>query len=276
MPDVMRSSGATLKEVGTTNRVAFDDYFRAVGPNTGLIAKIHWSNFKITGFTDSVDAGQLAALGREKGIPVMYDLGSGSWIRPTDYGIREEPSIADALDSGADMVCFSGDKLLGGPQAGIVLGRAESIEGLLRNPLYRAFRPDKITLLLLEDTLISYLNDSATDVIPAVALLIATPESLRARAERISRKLSASGINTDVIPATALAGGGSAPEEPLPSYGLQLNGRDSPNELALRFRMHDPPVIGRIIEDKLVLDLKAVAPDEDDELTEIIKKVLES
>jgi L-seryl-tRNA(Ser) seleniumtransferase len=274
MPDVMKASGAILKEVGSTNRVAFDDYFRAVGPNSGLIAKIHWSNFKITGFTDSVDAKRLATLGREKGIPVMYDLGSGSWVRPTDFGIKDEPSISDAVSSGVDMVCFSGDKLLGGPQAGIVLGRAEFVGRLLKNPLYRAFRPDKVTLLLLEDTLLSYLNDSALDDIPAVALLSTPPETLRERAEKICRELAESKIKARVISTTALAGGGSAPEEGLPSYGVEIDSAQSPDDIARNLRWADVPVIGRIINDRFVLDLKAVSTEEDDELTAIIKSVL--
>ena len=271
MPDVMKASGATLREIGTTNRVAFDDYFRAVGENTGLISKIHWSNFKITGFTESVDAKRLATLGRENNIPVMYDLGSGSWVRPSDYGIKGEPSIADAVASGADLVCFSGDKLLGGPQAGIVLGKADRIAELHKNPLYRAFRPDKITLLLLQETLLSYLRGSEAEDIPAVSLLSTPPELLRMRADHICEELAGAGIKANVVPTKALAGGGSAPEEELPSFGIELDSRLRPDELALKFRTADPPVIGRVVDDKFILDLKAVAKEEDDELIKTIK-----
>lgn len=276
MPDVMKASGAILREVGSTNRVAFDDYYRAIGDNTGLLAKIHWSNFKITGFTDSVDAKQLAMLGRERQIPVMYDLGSGSWIQPKDYGTVEEPSILDAVNSGADMICFSGDKLFGGPQAGIVLGRAEAVEKLRKNPLYRAFRPDKITLLLLEDTLVSYLNGTAAEDIPAVRLLSTSKEELRERAERICSELAASGVEAKVVSTEALAGGGSAPEEEMPSYGVQLQRSIAAHDLSLRFRMCKPPVIGRIMNDRFVLDLKSVAAGEDRELVKIIESVMKS
>jgi L-seryl-tRNA(Ser) seleniumtransferase len=172
------------------------------------------------------------------------------------------------------MVCFSGDKLLGGPQAGIVLGRAEFVGRLLKNPLYRAFRPDKVTLLLLEDTLLSYLNDSALDDIPAVALLSTPPETLRERAEKICRELAESKIKARVISTTALAGGGSAPEEGLPSYGVEIDSAQSPDDIARNLRWADVPVIGRIINDRFVLDLKAVSTEEDDELTAIIKSVL--
>lgn len=276
MPDVMRASGAILKEVGTTNRVAFDDYFRAIGPNTGLLAKIHWSNFKITGFTDSVDAKQLAALGREKGIPVMYDLGSGSWMRPSEYGVKDEPSIADAVNSGSDIVCFSGDKLFGGPQAGIALGNPDAIGRLLKNPLYRAFRPDKMTLLLLEETLLSYLKGTASEDIPAIRLLTFPLKDLQERAERICAALNEMDIEAGVISTKALAGGGSAPEENLQSYAIEIIDERSPDGIAEMFRSTDPPVVGRISDNRFVLDLKAVSPEEDDELASIIKDVLKS
>jgi len=274
MPDVMTASGAILKEIGTTNRVAFDNYYRAASENTGLIVKIHLSNFKLTGFTESVDAKQLAALGRERNIPVMYDLGSGSWLRPSDYGIKNEPSITNALDSGVDLVCFSGDKLFGGPQAGIILGNADLIERLHKNPLYRAFRPDKVTLLLLEETLLSYLHGTETSDSPAITLLTTDAAKLKTRAERICGSLRKAGVDADVLETTALAGGGSAPEEEMQSYGVRLNSKMKPDDLACSFRSADPPIIGRIIDDKFVLDLKALLESEDGELTVAIKITL--
>jgi len=276
MPDVMRASGAILQEVGTTNRAAFDDYFRAVNDKTGLIAKIHWSNFRIEGFTESVEASQLAQLGREKGIPVMFDLGSGSWLRPEEYGAKDEPSISSAIESKVDLVCFSGDKLFGGPQAGIVLGRNDRIEMLLKNPLYRAFRPDKMTLFLLEETLLTYLSGKATSDIPALSLLTTPLNLLKMRADRICGSLKNAGIASSIVETTALVGGGSAPEEKLESLGVRLDMKTDPDELAARFRKANPPVIGRIIDDCYVLDLKAVFKDEDDELIEVIKDVIRS
>ncbi len=276
IPDVMKASGALLREIGTTNRVSFDDYYRAVGPNTGLIAKIHWSNFRITGFTESIDAKRLAELGGEKGVSVMYDLGSGSWMAPEEYGAKDEPSITNALDSGADLVCFSGDKLFGGPQAGVILGSSDAIEKLYSNPLYRAFRTDKTTLLLLEETLLSYLRGDHLKDIPATEMLTSQPELLRMRADRICEELAAAGIDAAVVETNALVGGGAAPEEELPSFGVQLSSPMSPDELARIFRLHSLPVIGRIVNDKFVLDLKAVFKDEDKLLIQAIREVLRS
>ncbi len=276
IPDVMKASGALLKEIGTTNKVSFNDYEHAVNPDTGLIAKIHWSNFKITGFTESVDAKKLAALGKEKNIPVMYDLGSGSWMPPDQYGAKDEPSITNALGSGADLICFSGDKLFGGPQAGIILGSSEAIEKLQANPMYRAFRTDKTTLLMLEETVLSYLNGKHLSDIPAAEMLTSQSELLRMRADRICEDLAAGSIDAAVVETKALVGGGSAPEEELPSFGIQLPSHISPDELARKFRLRDLPVIGRIVGDKFVLDLKAVLKDEDELLIGAIREVLRS
>jgi len=276
MPDVMKASGAILCEVGTTNRVSFDDYYNAVSANTGLIAKIHWSNYKITGFTQSVDAGKLAKLGREKNIPVMYDLGSGSWISPSECGVKDEPSISTALNSGVDLVCFSGDKLLGGPQAGIILGKREYVERVNKNPMYRAMRPNKISLYLMEETLLSYLRGDEKKDIPTIGLLMIPPQLLRMRAESIAERLSESGINATVVETVALAGGGSAPEEELPSYGVRIDFPLPAEEIAARLRTAELPVIGRIIEDHVVLDLKSVFKDEDTLICETVTGMLKS
>lgn len=276
MPDVMKSSGAILREVGTTNKVSYDDYCEAVTESTGLIAKIHWSNFKITGFTQSVEARKLAQLGKERGIPVMYDLGSGSWISPSEYGVRDEPSIMSALNSGVDLVCFSGDKLLGGPQAGVILGKREYVEKVNKNPMYRALRPNKITLYLMEQTLLSYLRGDSQRDIPAVGLLMSQPQLLKMRAESIAEKLAESGVRSTVVETTALAGGGSAPEEELKSFGVRLEFPMSASEIALKLRKADPPIIGRIIDDRVVLDLKSVFKEEDSLICETVARMLRS
>jgi L-seryl-tRNA(Ser) seleniumtransferase len=276
MPDVMASSGAKLREIGTTNRVSFDDYYGAVGERTGMIAKIHWSNFKITGFTSTVDASKLADLGKERGVHVMYDLGSGSWVAPEEYGAKEEPSIRSAVSSGVDSVCFSGDKLLGGPQSGVILGSTETIEQLNQNPLYRAFRPNKVTLLLLEDLLLIYLRGDAVKMVPTLGFLTAQTRLLEMRADRICEELTKAGIQAEVIETEAMVGGGGAPEEPLQSYGVKLTSRLSPDDLSRRLRLGKPPVIGRIIDDAYVLDIKAVFKEEDDLLISSVREALSS
>ncbi len=276
MPDVMKSSGAILREVGTTNKVSYDDYCEAVTESTGLIAKIHWSNFKITGFTQSVDAKKLAQLGKERDVPVMYDLGSGSWIAPSEYGVRDEPSILNALNSGVDLVCFSGDKLLGGPQAGVILGKREHVERVNKNPMYRALRPNKITLYLMEQTLLSYLRGDAQTDVPAITLLMSQPQLLKMRAESIVEKLAESGVRSTVVETTALAGGGSAPEEEMKSFGVRLEFPMSASEVALKLRKADPPLIGRIIDDRVVLDLKSVFKEEDSHVRETVLRTLKS
>jgi L-seryl-tRNA(Ser) seleniumtransferase len=264
MPDVMEASGAILREVGASNRVSFDDYFRALGSNTGMIVKVHLSNFSVHGFTEFVEAKLLAELGKERSVPVMYDLGSGVWLSPSEFGLQDELSIDDALRSGADLVCFSGDKLLGGPQAGIILGDTEWIKALHANPMYRAMRPDKMTLMFLEETILSYLRGLAETDLPVVRLLKRSVGSLRDRAERMSKALNSAGVEADTISLSALAGGGSAPGENLPSHGVRLPTTIAPDDIAARLRLGEPPVIGRVVDDRFVLDLKAVFEHEDE------------
>ena len=273
IPDIMRRGGARLVEVGTTNRTHLDDYADAITTDTGAIIKVHRSNFSITGFTAEVSAAQLAELGKEKGVPVVHDLGSGLLIPLDEFGLRDEPTAAEALRDGADVVTLSGDKLLGGPQAGIMLGRAAVIEKLRTNPLARALRVDKLTIAALGATLALY-RDRATALreIPVLALLTAKPESLRSRADAMAAALRERGVRCEVVPSESSVGGGSFPTAVLPSFAVAIEGIAALLEKTLRAA--EPAVVGRIRDGKLLLDARSVLPGQDDGLVNAVAKAL--
>ncbi len=245
VPDIVASGGARLREVGTTNRTRVADVERAIGPDTALILKVHPSNFKVTGFVEAPTRRELAALGRARGVPVVEDLGSGS-LR----GGHGEPSVAEVLEAGIDLVTFSGDKLVGGPQAGVVVGRADLVALLRKHPLYRALRVDKVTLAALEATLGDHL---AGRVVPVDAMSRADPGELRARAERL-RALVGVG---EVVATEGQVGGGAAPGEALPSFALRL-ATDRPDALAAALRAGRPPVVARVHHEAVLLDVRTV------------------
>jgi L-seryl-tRNA(Ser) seleniumtransferase len=278
IPDVMRMSGAELVEVGTTNKTRLSDYAQAVRERTGLLLKVHRSNFAIIGFTEEVDAAELAALGQRAGVPTMVDLGSGLLLEPAELqamGLPAEPGPRAVIAAGIDLVCFSGDKLLGGPQAGIACGRASIVAKLRAHPLMRALRPDKLTLAALEATLAAYRDrrgPGAGDV-PAVAMLRETEASVRERAEAALARVHALVAAADhgalravvaLAPCESTVGGGAMPTAKLPSWGLALvpvpGAGVRATELALDLRRAEPPVIARIVDDFLVLDLRTVLP----------------
>ena len=267
IPEVMARSGAQLVEVGATNRTHPRDYEIAVTEQTALLLKVHCSNFRIIGFTREVSLEELVQLGREKGIPVMEDLGSGCFIDLSPFGLEKEPTVQEAVASGADIITFSGDKLLGGPQAGIILGRREMVERVKRNPLNRALRIDKFTLAALEAVLRLYRDEkTAIARIPTLAMIAAPVAEVNRRARRLAGKLKQpfAGICTVRVAETiARVGGGAMPEQNLPSRGVVLTPlRMSVNRLEARLRTLDVPVIGRIEADGLVLDMRTVADDE--------------
>ncbi len=273
IPDIMRRGGARLVEVGTTNRTHLADYASAITPDTGAIIKVHRSNFSITGFTAEVSAAQLSALGKEKGVSVVHDLGSGLLIPLDEFGLRDEPTASDALRNGADVVTLSGDKLLGGPQAGIMLGKAAVIEKLRANPLARALRVDKLTIAALGATLALYRDRAmALREIPVLAMLSATPESLQSRAQGIAAALRKRGVRCDVVASESSVGGGSFPNAALPSFAVALDGIAELLEKSLRAA--DPAVIGRIRDGKLLLDVRSVQPREDEALVSAVAKAL--
>ncbi len=271
IPDIMRKSGAILREVGATNRTRLADYERAIGPRTALLLKVHPSNYRIVGFTAQVPLREVASLGRRRRIPVLMDQGSGTMLDLTRYGVRDEPSVGDALADGADLVCCSGDKLLGGPQAGLLVGRPGIIRRTYENPLSRALRVDKITYAALEATLLDYLRGTAADHLPVMRMISLTRDAIAQRAERLARSVSsraAGRLGIEVVPGGSLLGGGSAPEETLPTALLALRSPHlSARIIEERLRGGATPIIARIEGKRVLLDLRTV-PEEEDTLVE--------
>ena len=262
IPDIMRRSGAILREVGTTNRTHLKDYADAIGPETALLLKVHTSNYRVLGFTAQVGTRELVELGRSRGIPVMEDLGSGCFLDLRPYGFPYEPTVQEAVLAGLDLVSFSGDKLLGGPQAGIVVGTAALVERLRANPLNRALRIDKLTLAGLEATLYAYEAGQALETIPTLRMLTEPLGAVRRRARRLLRRLSpavAAALGATLVEGRAQIGGGSFPLVELPTVALAMGTVAHRAEaLDQALRAGEPPVIGRIAEDRLLLDCRTI------------------
>jgi L-seryl-tRNA(Ser) seleniumtransferase len=266
IPDVLRKGGARLREVGTTNRTRIADYREALGPDTGLILKVHPSNFRIVGFTEAPSRAELVALAREAGVPLVEDLGSGL-LAP--LASLDETTVAESLHGGADVVTFSGDKLLGGPQAGLVVGAAARVGAMRANPLYRALRVDKMTLAALDAVLVIHQSGRAATDLPTVRMLSAGLGEMRARAAGFAARVAkeAPALTLAVVDGTSAAGGGAAPTAEIPTALLRVVHRaKSAQQLADELRAGDPPVVARIAEDALVLDLRTIAPEEEDAL----------
>ncbi len=258
IPDILVRSGATLREVGTTNRTRIDDYSAAITERTRLLMRVHPSNFHITGFTSKPKLEELAEVAKARGIWLYEDLGSGCLVDLRPFGITE-PLVGDSLKAGANVVSFSGDKLLGGPQAGIIAGDADLIARIRRNPMFRALRASKLIYQVLEDTL-RHLLFEEWDLIPALAMIRASPGDLRERAERLAAQVP----GARVIPGESVAGGGSTPDQTLPAWLIELPGNAV--ELERRLRAGDPPVIARIENDQVVIDLRTVFASEEENL----------
>lgn len=269
VPDIMAKSGARLVEVGTTNRTHAEDYRRAISERSAVLLKVHRSNFAMDGFVAEVGARELAALGAERQLPLIHDLGSGLFLSLEAYGLRGEPVAADAVRDGATVVSMSGDKLLGGPQAGIILGRRDPIARMRANPLARALRVDKLTLAALEATLTLYRDPvRAVREIPTLAMLTAPPDAVRSRAERLCARLAASGVGAAVVDSEASVGGGAFPTARISSAAVALTG--SPAELERRLRAAPAPVIGRIADGRLLLDMRSVPAVDDGALADAV------
>ncbi len=278
VPDVMTASGAVLREVGTTNKTHLHDYRSAINQGTGLILKVHQSNYQVVGFTEDVPPADLVPLGREHGIPVMFDLGSGCLIDLKPFGIHAEPSVQEILKTGVDIVTFSGDKLLGGPQGGIIVGRKDLVEQIRRNPLARAVRVDKMTIAAFEATLMDYIDpQQAIRGIPVLNMLFQPVDSIRKRARKIAaalrRKKAAAGIR--VISDVSRAGGGSLPEASFETYAVSVVPElISVNDLEARLRSGELPVISRIRDNALLLDARTVSDRELVRLVQIVAAAL--
>lgn len=274
MPEIMRLSGARMVEVGTTNRTRVDDYVAAITPRTAAILKVHTSNFQVVGFTESADLRALAAVAREHKVLLLHDLGSGALLDTTTYGLSEEPRIQDSIQAGVDLTACSADKMLGGPQAGLLLGRAELVDQLMKHSLARAVRVDKMTVAALAATLDLYLTQ-ATASLPVWAMIGASAEALESRSRGWQERLAQHGLTAAVISGESTVGGGSLPGERLPTSLLALRPtRGGAAQLLRRLRECEPPVIGRIERDQVLLDPRTVLPDEDDALIEAVTAAL--
>ena len=268
IPDIMARSGAVLREIGTTNRTAIDDYRDAINDRTRLLLRVHPSNFRISGFTARPSLKELTALGRERGVPVYEDLGSGCLVDLRPFGV-DEPLVSESLDAGADLVSFSGDKLLGGPQAGILAGKAELVTRLRRNPLFRALRLDKLIYQSLESTLRSLLLERWEEV-PAIAMIRERPVEIRARAEAFAAKLP--GVRASVIEGESVIGGGSTPEQAIATWLIAIEAVNVVTAEKL-LRAGDPPVIARIENERLLIDLRTVFPEEEGPLAAAVAQI---
>ncbi|HEX5449983.1 MAG TPA: L-seryl-tRNA(Sec) selenium transferase [Gaiellaceae bacterium] len=259
IPDVVARSGAKLVEVGTTNRTRAKDYEKAIGEHTALLLRVHQSNFRVVGFTERPPLEKLAQVAQRHDVPLLDDLGSGAFV-----DIADEPTAAQSLAAGADIVCFSGDKLLGGPQAGVIAGRADLVEKLRRHPLHRALRIDKLSLAALEATLMAYLEPKrALEEIPVLRMLHEDPASVRARAERLATK-----VRGEVEETVARVGGGALPLAELPSFACAVE-----ESLALPLRLHRPPVLGIVRDGRLLLDCRTLTDAEVDEVAAAVSDV---
>jgi L-seryl-tRNA(Ser) seleniumtransferase len=273
IPDVMAKSGATLREVGTTNRTRLVDYEKAINERTRLLLRVHRSNFEITGFTEQPTVDELVSLARKRGIPLMEDLGSGALVDLGRFGVRGEPTILDSLRAGVDVVTYSGDKLLGGPQAGLLSGRADLIARMRANSLFRALRVDKLTYAALESTLLAYLKHEY-DAIPALRMMGLTKEEIGGRAESVAGRARSSRVKIEIIDGESVIGGGAAPSSVLPTRLLAATCDGfSANELSTGLRKCSPPIISRVEEGRVLLDLRTVFPEQDRLIAEALLQI---
>jgi L-seryl-tRNA(Ser) seleniumtransferase len=278
IPDVMGKSGAKMVEVGTTNKTHLWDYEEKIGPDTALLLKVHQSNFQIVGFTEEVETSELVALGKKYGIPLMEDLGSGCLVDLSKYGLLKEPTVQEVLANGVDLVTFSGDKLLGGPQAGIILGRKDLVEAIKKNQLSRALRIDKLTLLALEETLTLYRDErAAVNEIPTLEMICQSYDGLDKKAQKLSEMLTGSDTENYTlvrIDGHSRIGGGALPLQELPTRLLCLTPKKmSAQEMEGWLRSYDPPIIVRIETDQVLLDMRTIQEKELKTVAQALKKL---
>lgn len=277
LPDVMAESGARLVEVGSTNKTYLHDFQAAISSETAVLLRAHTSNYRIVGFASEVSVKELAGLAEEYGLILLDDLGSGAYLDLAEYGMPYEPTVGESLEQGADLVCFSGDKLLGGPQAGIVLGREDLIEAMARHPLARALRIDKLSVAALETTLRQYLDPGrALDEIPTLAMLSIDPETLKKRARALAKRITTetTSLAADVVSDASRAGGGSLPMEEFPTWVVALASSElKTSALESALRRAEPPVICRVKDDRVILDMRTVREDEAAMIAEALRAI---
>ncbi len=276
IPDVIERSEAELVEVGTTNKTRIDDYANAITDMTRILLKVHQSNFKIVGFTSAAQREEMVALARSRGLLVVEDLGSGILIDPAAFALPDETTVRDVVEAGVDLVTFSGDKLLGGPQAGIVVGRADLIATMKKNPLMRALRPGKLDLAALEATLLLYLDeDRLRESLPILAMLTASEEELNAKATTLCDALEAlPGVHAELKQGESYSGGGSLPGEAIPTWLVAVRtDRFSADQLVRQLHAQSPPIVARIAEDALLLDLRTLSDGDPDEIVSAFQRI---
>lgn len=273
IPDILEKSGAVLREVGTTNRTRLADYEKAISPATRLILRVHQSNFTMEGFVERPALPDLVALGKRCSVPVFDDQGTGLISSLEPLGIRSEPTLLESLQAGSDLIAASGDKLLGGPQCGLLIGREDLVQSIRKNPLYRAFRVDKLTYAALEATLMDCVL-GRNSAIPVQRMLHAAPNDIFSRCELISQQVNSTELSAEPVPVLSLIGGGAAPTARLQSAAISLrHARLQPQALLLALRRLEPPVIGRISDDHVLLDLRTVEPDFDGTLVPLLQQI---
>lgn len=274
IPEVMAQSGVRLVEVGTTNRTRIEDHEQAIGEETALLMHIHHSNFRMVGFTEQASLSELVDLARHHGLLVVEDLGSGTLLDTAPFGLAHEPTVQESVGQGADLVCFSGDKLLGGPQAGVFAGRSDLLASMRQHPLARALRVDKTTIAGMQATLLHYLREEATEKVPVWRMISLTVEQIQQRADMLAEKLGAMGAEVEVLFGLSTMGGGSLPGETLPTALVALQS-PSPDRLAHRLRTGEPAVVGRIEGGRFLLDPRTMLPGEEDELLMALERALQ-
>jgi L-seryl-tRNA(Ser) seleniumtransferase len=275
IPDVMSKSNAVLREVGTTNRTRISDYEKAINEKTRLLLRVHRSNFQITGFTEQPQIEELVSLARKRRIPLLEDLGSGALFDLRSVGVTGEPIVLDSLRQGVDVVTYSGDKLLGGPQAGMLSGRSDLIARMRSNSLFRALRVDKLTYAALEATLLAYVKGEH-DAIPALRMMRLSKEEIGTRSQAIAERIKSSRLSIELLDGESVIGGGAAPSALLPTRLLAMSCEGmSADELSARLRASDPPLIARVEEGRVLLDLRTVFPEQDQALEQTIKNIAE-
>lgn len=281
IPEIMKMSGARLVEVGTTNKTYLRDYEEAIDEETALLLSVHTSNFRIIGFSQEVPLNELSMLGIRRGIPVMHDLGSGTMLDITSYGLGYEPTVKSCLAGGADIVTFSGDKLLGGPQSGIIAGRKKYIDMMKKNHLLRALRVDKLTIAGLEATLAEYIKNRPQEALPVYRMLAADKESLLNKAQQLAGQIrtaaSERGIELaiEVHPVQDMVGGGAVPAETLPGYGVTVIAQRGPEEIAFRLRTGEPAVLPRIQNQSLIFHVRTLLPGQEEKVVMALVNALE-
>lgn len=274
IPDVMTKSGATLREVGTTNRTRIADYEKAINERTRLLLRVHRSNFEITGFTEQPSIDDLVKLARTRNLPLMEDLGSGALIDLEQFGIHGEPTVLESLRAGVDVVSYSGDKLLGGPQAGLLSGRPDLIARMRSNSLFRALRVDKLTCAALESTLLAYVKREY-ESIPIVKMMGLCKDEIGTRAEAVAKQIQSSKLRLEIMDGESVIGGGAAPSSVLPTRLLAVTSTYmNADELSARLRKWDPPIVARVEDGRVLLDLRTVLPEQDNVVVHALKSIV--